>query len=167
MTNDDLAEAVDQADILELATGLTVAWLSNRNTTVSAGEVPEFLNKVHRTVTKLATQGDAPEAEPEPDYPPAVTVRRSLASADHIISMIDGKPYKMLKRHLARHGLTPAAYRQRYGLKQDYPMVAPNYAEARRGIAQKIGLGRKDGQGARNEAAPTREKLSLWGKGTR
>jgi predicted transcriptional regulator len=59
--------------------------------------------------------------------------------------MIDGKPYKTLKRHLGMHGLTPAQYRERYGLKSDYPMVAENYAEMRRGLAKKIGLGRKPG----------------------
>ena len=80
-----------------------------------------------------------------PNITPAVTARRSLASKDHIISLIDGKPYKTLKRHLSGHGLTPAQYRERYGLKSDYPMVAENYAEMRRGLAKKIGLGRKPG----------------------
>lgn len=78
--------------------------------------------------------------------------------------MINGKPYKSLKRHLRTHGLTPAEYRTRYGLKPDYPMVAPSYAELRRGLAKKIGLGRKptsDGQSARK---PARGKLSLFAK---
>ncbi|MGK4495599.1 MucR family transcriptional regulator, partial [Klebsiella pneumoniae] len=72
-------------------------------------------------------------------------VRKSLASKDHIISMIDGKPYKTLRRHLATHGMTPAEYRERYGLKPDYPMVAETYSESRRAMAKKIGLGRKPG----------------------
>jgi predicted transcriptional regulator len=76
---------------------------------------------------------------------PAVSVRKSLASKDHIISMIDGKPYKTLRRHLAGHGLTPEQYRERFGLKTDYPMVAQSYSEARRAMAKKIGLGRKPG----------------------
>jgi predicted transcriptional regulator len=74
-----------------------------------------------------------------------VSARKSLASKDHIISLIDGKAYKTLKRHLSGHGLTPAQYRERYGLKSDYPMVAENYAEMRRSLAKKIGLGRKAG----------------------
>jgi predicted transcriptional regulator len=65
--------------------------------------------------------------------------------------MIDGKPYKTLRRHLATHGLTPAEYRDRYGLKADYPMVAENYSESRRAMAKKIGLGRKPGA---RKAAP-------------
>ena len=56
---------------------------------------------------------------------------------------MDGKPYKTLRRHLAGHGLTPGDYRERYGLKADYPMVAPGYAEVRPDMAKKIGLGRK------------------------
>jgi len=62
--------------------------------------------------------------------------------------MIDGKPYKTLKRHLAVNGMTPAEYRERYNLKADYPMVAENYSESRRSMAHKIGLGRKPGKAA-------------------
>ncbi|RYE95881.1 MAG: transcriptional regulator, partial [Oxalobacteraceae bacterium] len=88
---------------------------------------------------------------------PAVTARKSLASPDHIISMIDGKPYKTLRRHLATNGMTPVEYRERYGLKADYPMVAPTYSEARRTMAKSIGLGRKPGQtnAAKADAKPT------------
>jgi len=81
-------------------------------------------------------------------------VRKSIASENHLISLIDGKPYKTLKRHLARHGLTPELYRERYNLKPDYPMVAASYAEMRRGMAQKIGLGRKPAKGATRPAQP-------------
>lgn len=138
-------EAIDTS-MLELATELTIAWLSNPNTRASADEVPSFLEKMHGAVTSLAAPAPQPEAPaPSPEYTPAVTPRRSLASKDHIVSMIDGKSYKTLKRHLAGHGLTPAQYRERYGLKSDYPMVAENYAEMRRGLAKKIGLGRKAG----------------------
>jgi predicted transcriptional regulator len=66
-----------------------------------------------------------------------------LASKDHIISMIDGKPYRTLRRHLSTHGLSPDEYRRRYNLKPDYPMVAESYSEQRRAMAKKIGLGSK------------------------
>src|SRR5690606_33118041 len=92
------------------------------------------------------------------DHVPAVTVRKSLASKDHIISMIDGKPYKTLRRHLSTHGLTPAEYRARYGLKADYPMVAPAYSEQRRAMAKKIGLGRKPGETRPAKAAAATPK---------
>lgn len=86
------------------------------------------------------------ETPPAEHFAPAVTVRKSLASKDHLISLIDGKSYKTLRRHLSTHGLSPEEYRQRYNLKADYPMVAENYSIARREMAKRIGLGRKPGQ---------------------
>jgi predicted transcriptional regulator len=146
----------DNTDLnaVELATELTIAWLGNPNTRTSAEEVPAFLGKMHDTVSALLGATDAaPEAQPVTEYTPAVSVRKSLASKDHIISMIDGKPYKTLRRHLATHGMTPAEYRDRYGLKSDYPMVAENYSESRRAMAKKIGLGRKPGARTKTDAA--------------
>lgn len=148
---------------VELATELTIAWLGNQNNRVQADDVPQFLRTMHATVTELsgASSGspeggeEAPAAE---EFTPAVTARKSLASRDHIISMIDGKPYKSLRRHLSSHGLSPEEYRARYNLKSDYPMVAPSYSEARRDMAKKIGLGQK-GRAARaagEEGAPKR-----------
>jgi predicted transcriptional regulator len=132
---------------VELATELTIAWLSNPNTRAQAEDIPAFLRSMHEAVVGLGEgQSEQPQAEPAPKHEPAVTVRKSLSSPDHIISLIDGKPYKTLRRHLSRHGLTPEQYRERYNLKADYPMVAPAYAETRRDLAKKIGLGRKPGQ---------------------
>ena len=145
---------------VELATELTIAWLGNPNNRVDAEQVPAFLHKMHATVTELAQAASAPQAQdetPAQEYTPAVTVRKSLASKDHIISMIDGKPYRALKRHLSGNGLTPEQYRERYNLKADYPMVAESYSAARREMAQKIGLGRK-GRQAKAAVAATKPK---------
>jgi len=133
---------------VELATELTIAWLGNQNNRVLADDVPAFLRTMHATITELsgapaATPAAEDETAPAEEFTPAVTVRKSLASKDHIISLIDGKPYKTLRRHLATHGLTPEEYRKRYGLKSDYPMVSENYSAARRAMAHKIGLGQK------------------------
>ncbi len=116
----------DAVNAVELATELTIAWLGNPNTRTDAEHVPAFLNSMHSALQQLAggTQTAASEAEAPQDYTPAVSVRKSLASKDHIISMIDGKPYKTLRRHLATNGLTPEEYRERYNLKADYPMVS-------------------------------------------
>ena len=66
---------------------------------------------------------------------------------DHIVCLEDGRKMKMLKRHLMTdHGLTPDEYRARWGLPADYPMVAADYADKRRDLAKKIGLGRMPGQ---------------------
>jgi predicted transcriptional regulator len=134
---------------VELATELTIAWLSNPNTRTSADDVPTFLKSMHEAVARLSAPA-APDVEAEPvqDHAPATTARKSLTNPDYIISMIDGKPYKTLRRHLSTNGLTPDEYRQRYGLRADYPMVAPNYSESRRAMAHKIGLGRKAGAAA-------------------
>lgn len=151
--------AEDSLNAVEIAAELTIAWLGNQNNRVSAEDVPAFLRTMHATVEELAAGVARASTSPTSDeasesFVPAVSVRKSLASRDHIISMIDGKPYRTLRRHLSTNGLTPEEYRARYNLKSDYPMVAPAYSEARRAMAREIGLGTK-GRGASNEAAPT------------
>ena len=154
-----------ELNTIELATELTVAWLSNPNTRTSADDVPAVLQSMHKAVAALdGTVASAPVEATVEEYTPAVSVRKSLASKDHIISMIDGKPYKTLRRHLATNGLTPGQYRERYNLKADYPMVAETYSESRREMAKRIGLGRKPGQsltkpedaGASDTSAPAK-----------
>lgn len=145
----DLEQSELSSSPVELATELTIAWLSNPNTRAQAEDIPAFLRSMHEAVVSLGEASvEQSEVEPAPKHEPAVTVRKSLSSPDHIISLIDGKPYKTLRRHLSRHGMTPEQYRERYGLKNDYPMVAPAYAETRRELAKKIGLGRKGRQNA-------------------
>jgi len=141
---------------VELATELTMAWLSNPNTRMSAEEVPVFLRAMHDAVIGLSTAaGEVPAEKATTEFTGAVTARKSLANPDVIISMIDGKPYKMLTRHLTSNGLTADEYRARYGLKADYPMTAPSYSAMRRDMANKIGLGRKPGQKASVKAVNT------------
>ncbi|MGA1799291.1 MucR family transcriptional regulator [Sphingomonas sp. 4RDLI-65] len=136
----------DTINTVELAAELTAAWLANPNTRTAADDVPAFLIAMHSAVAKLAGTADAePEAVGATPAEPAVSVRKSLASPDHIISMLDGKKYKTLRRHLSTNGLTPEQYRERFNLKADYPMVAATYSEARRAMAKSIGLGRKAG----------------------
>lgn len=151
-----MAEEDLSLNAVELATELTIAWLGNPNTRASSDEVPAFLSKMHEAVRSLASDRSLPTTEAANAgqiFEPATTARKSLASRDHIISLIDGKQYKSLTRHLKTHGLTPAEYRARYNLKADYPMVAPNYSEARRAMAKRIGLGRK---ASSRESAPAK-----------
>jgi predicted transcriptional regulator len=82
------------------------------------------------------------------EFTPAVWVRKSLAKPGSIISLIDGKPHKTLRQHLAGHSLTPDMYRNRYDLKSDYPIVAPNYVAVRVELAKKTGLGHTRGKKA-------------------
>jgi predicted transcriptional regulator len=147
-TENTMNENISLPSPMNLATELTVAWLTNPNTRTSADDVPSFLKNVFETITAIfdSNQGLLAAEAGIKEYPPAVTARKSLASSDVIISMIDGKPYKALRRHLSANGLTPTEYRERYGLKADYPMVALDYSESRRALANKIGLGRHRAQ---------------------
>lgn len=153
-----MADGID--NMVDLATNLTIAWLGNPNVRANTEDATGFLQNIHATLSTLSG-GEVPgkagssadvAAGGSATHEPAVSVRKSLGSKAHIISLIDGKPYVTLKRHLSSHGLTPVQYRERYGLKADYPMVAPAYAEKRRDIANKIGLGSK-GRAARKRSA--------------
>lgn len=130
-----------------LATELTIAWLANPNTRVNPDDVPAVLASLYQAVQTLGERAasDDVEVADTPEHKPAVSVRKSLADPEFIVSLIDGKKYRSLRRHLNAHGLSPEDYRQRYGLKPDYPMVAPGYSAARREVAKRLGLGRKPG----------------------
>jgi predicted transcriptional regulator len=106
--------------------------------TVQAEALPSLIEKVYQTLR------DVGQAPVEPAKPvPAVSVKQSVRP-EYIICLEDGKQLKMLKRHLmTAYKMTPAQYRQRWGLPADYPMVAPSYAKVRSSLAKKIGLGRK------------------------
>ncbi len=136
----------NQPNLTDLTVDLLAAFVSNN--TIGAKDLPELIATTHAALAAL-DRGDANGSEPpaaaEPEYQPAVSIRKSLGKREHILSMIDGKPYKTLKRHIARHGMTPAEYRERYKLPADYPTVAPAYSEARRETAKRLGLGRKPG----------------------
>ncbi|WP_380871776.1 hypothetical protein ACFB49_27300 [Sphingomonas sp. DBB INV C78] len=134
-----------------LTVDLLSAYVSNNS--VPSEQLAALIQQTHAAL--VATESGPAPVEPEkPEYVPAVTPRKSLGSREHIISLIDGKPYKTLRRHLATHGLTDKEYRERYNLPSSYPMVAPAYAEHRRAIAVARGLGRKP-KAAVAEAAPS------------
>ena len=134
----------DETNLVEMTVEVVASYVTKNN--LRPEDVPGFIAQTHAAIAAL-TKSDEPAAAPEPEaaqeHVGAVTARKSLASRDHILSMIDGKPYKTLKRHISRHGMTPAEYRERYGLKADYPMTAPAYSERRREVAKTLGLGRK------------------------
>ena len=96
------------------------------------------------------------QAEAETKQKPAVPIRRSV-TPDFIICLEDGRKLKMLKRYLrTRYDMTPEDYREKWGLRADYPMVAPNYSAQRTALAKKIGLGKK-GQAARKSRRKRRK----------
>jgi len=129
-------------ELIALTADIVTAFAANN--AIGAAELPRLITVTYEALVGLTEE--APALAPEvPEFTAAVTTRKSLGSREHIISMIDGKPYKSLKRHLRGHGLTPEGYRTRYNLPVDYPMTAPAYSEARRAIAKTLGLGRKPG----------------------
>ena len=126
----------------ELAAGIVAAYVSNNP--VPVADLPALIARVHGAMAGLVSgtpttdiEATAPVAV---DKPGAAQIRKSVRP-DGIVSFIDGKTYKTLKRHLTSHGLDPKSYRDRYGLPADYPMVAPNYAAHRSALAKAIGLG--------------------------
>ncbi len=106
---------------------------------------------------EVGSHSDQDQRAPAPEkLAPAVSVRRSIGR-DHLVCLACGKKQGMLKRHLAsEHDLTPNAYREMFRLKPDYPIVAPSYAEARRELALKIGLGRPTKPTRKEAPAKTR-----------
>jgi len=125
--------------LITLTSDIVAAHVSNND--VSVGNVPALITSVYDALSKLGQAGVEAEQKPEP----AVSVRASI-KPDYIVCLEDGKKLKMLKRYLrTNYNMSPEEYRARWGLPADYPMVAPNYAEKRRDLAKKIGLGRKPG----------------------
>ena len=123
--------------LLTLTADIVAAHVSNNS--VAVNDLPNLINNVHAALSGISGAQAAPEAKLEPK----VSIRSSI-KPDSITCVECGKKQKMLKRHLmTNHGLTTDEYRQKWGLSADYPMVAPNYAEQRRALAKKIGLGTK------------------------
>lgn len=115
------------------------------NNTVAVSDVPNLIEHVFSTLSRLGTAPAPVETKQEP----AVSIRSSV-KPDYIVCLEDGKKLKMLKRHLMTHyNMTPDEYRAKWNLPADYPMVAPNYAQQRRTLAKKIGLGTKRAGGKR------------------
>ena len=126
--------------LITMTTDIVAAHVSNNS--VAVADLPSLIASIYETLSGLGGAEQVLEARPDP----AVSIRASV-KPDHVVCLEDGKKMKMLKRHLMTdHGLTPDEYRARWGLASDYPMVAPDYADKRRELAVKIGLGRKPGQ---------------------
>ena len=128
--------------LITLTSDIVAAHVSNNSFAV--GDVPTLISNVYTALAGLDQPVEVEVVKPEP----AVSIRSSVKN-DHIVCLEDGKKLKMLKRHLMTHyNMTPEQYRARWNLPADYPMVAPAYAETRRDLAKKIGLGRKPAESA-------------------
>ena len=144
------------SDLTDMTADIVVNYVAHNELPIA--DVAGLITQVHSALAGLGV-----EAEPvvEPVHAPATTVRKSLADPAKIISMIDGKPYSTLTRHLSTHGLTPQAYRERYKLPADYPMTAPEYSARRKELALAAGLGRKPAAPKVPEVKAARRKLGI------
>jgi predicted transcriptional regulator len=107
---------------------------------VPASQLPDLIFEVHAALADrwpvVSKVKPATGEQPTP-----AQVRASLGPGG-IKSFETGKRYSSLRRHLGSLGLTPEAYRRKWGLPPDYPMVCPTYSARRAEIARSIGLGR-------------------------
>jgi len=130
-------QGATRSELLSLTTEIVTAHLSNNP--ASSSDVTSLIQAVFDKLAGLANDDAAARVE----LTPAVPIKRSVTD-DYIVCLEDGKKLKMLKRHLmTAYNMTPEEYRAKWGLKPDYPMVAPKYAAKRQEVAKKIGLGRK------------------------
>ncbi|WP_307356197.1 MucR family transcriptional regulator [Methylobacterium brachiatum] len=120
---------------VDLVTEIVSAYVSKNP--LPPAELPMLIGNIHAAVDNLARR---PPLSKAAETATPAQIRKSITS-NALISFIDGKPYRTLKRHLASHGLDPSSYRERYGLPEDYPMVAASYAALRSQLAKAIGLG--------------------------
>ena len=128
-------------DLLALTTEIVAAHVSNN--TVALGDLPQLINQVYNSLANIGVVSTPVAVRPQP----AVSVKKSV-QPDYIVCLEDGKKLKMLKRHLkTAYNMSPEAYRERWGLPPDYPMVAPNYARQRSQLAKEIGLGTRARRG--------------------
>lgn len=126
-------------DFVDLTGDLVAAYVSNNS--IRPADLPDLIRAIHAALCGLDRDNAQASAEPEVEKPTAAQIRKSVQQ-DGIVSFLDGKTYKTLKRHLGVHGLDAHSYRQRFGLPAEYPMVAPAYAARRSELAKSIGLGR-------------------------
>jgi predicted transcriptional regulator len=131
-------------DFVHLAAEIAAAYVANNS--IAPAEIPALLRSIHASLREIGGAAPAEREEPvEAAAPPkpAVPIDKTV-SPDHIVCLEDGQSFRSLKRHLGTaHNMTPQQYREKWGLPADYPMVAPNYAEARSEMAKKIGLGQR------------------------
>ncbi|MBD0415033.1 MucR family transcriptional regulator [Oryzicola mucosus] len=146
--------AESKADILELTAHIVSAYVEKNQLPASA--LPELIASVNASIAALSSPAETP-VEP---LVPAVNPKKSIQN-DHIVCLEDGKKFKSLKRHLAVHyGLTPEAYRTKWGLPKDYPMVAPSYAARRSELAKQLGLGKASVAEPEPEPAPKKTRAA-------
>jgi predicted transcriptional regulator len=138
-----LEEPSIEGDIVALTAEIVSTYAGRSQ--MSPGDLPTLIRSVHQTLTDLSRGANPAAVDDLAAAPPvpAVPIKESVGK-DAIICLECGNRFKTLKRHLnVEHNLSPSAYRNRWQLSKDYPLVAPSYSASRAKTAKKIGLGRK------------------------
>ena len=139
---------IDISTVIDAAGTIVAAFLSNHK--VPRDEIADLIS----SVANALKNAQSPKVEPVKGPAPPVPINKTI-TPDAIISLEDGRPYRMLKRHLATRGLTPNAYCEKWGLPSGYPMTAVNYSAMRSAAAKKLGLGGKQA-GQASEPQPVK-----------
>lgn len=148
----------DDTSVLTLTAEIVASYLGTASH-VSAGDIPGIIKSVRQALSEGArATSDNPATEAEAPKPDKRAIKKSITD-DGLISFIDGKSYKTLKQHVRRHGMDLNHYRERYGLPNDYPSVAPSYSAARSQLAKSVGLGTR-GRGAKAQPPAAPEQSS-------
>ena len=142
-------------EFIELAADIIAAYVSNNS--VPVAELPALLGNVHAALNGLASDSSQAATEEQVEKATPAQIRKSI-TPDALISFIDGKPYKTLKRHLNKYGMDFQAYRARYGLPSDYPSTAANYSAQRSELAKSLGLGQQRRKATPEAATASAEK---------
>ncbi len=132
-----------EVNFIEMTADIVSAYAANNH--LPRSEIAELIASVHASLMRISGVATASIAElpAREKKPPAVPIRKSVHE-DHLVCLEDGKSFKSLKRHLRTdHDLTPEAYREKWGLPANYPMVAPSYAAKRSELAKMNGLGQQ------------------------
>lgn len=138
--NDTPTEHAGAADLLSLTADIVVAFLANNK--VDPVAIPEVISATHAALIHLTAPQVEAISEPVREKPNRTAIRKSVTE-EGIVSFLDGKTYRTLKRHLRVRGYSPDSYREEFGLPDDYPIVAPSYSAVRSAQAKAIGLGAK------------------------
>jgi predicted transcriptional regulator len=134
-----VSETAMKAKPLELTVAIVSAFVTKNH--IPATELPALIDSIHSSIDQLGNAGAQPAAPVKEELQPAVPIKRSVTD-DYIICLEDGMKFKSLKRHLrTAYDMSPEQYRAKWGLKPDYPMVAPAYAAIRSNLAKTMGLG--------------------------
>ena len=146
----------DPAQLAEITTAIVSAYVSHN--TIASSDLASLIGNVAQAMAKVGAPAELPAAEEK--HEPVVSIRSSI-KPDHLVCLICGQQQKMLKRHLfVAHELTPAEYRERFGLNRDYPMTAATYTEQRRAVALRTGLGTIRSAPKKKVAKPARAKTA-------